>query len=733
MNPDTLFEPTKKSQTPRKRRVHTPTVIQMEAVECGAASLAMILAYHGRYVPLEKLRMDCGVSRDGSKAGNMLKVARKYGLTASGYKHESAQLKSLSLPVIVFWNFNHFVVVEGFDEKRWYLNDPACGPTSATNQEFDESFTGVVLTFEPGPDFEKGGEKPKLRSSLQRRARGAATPLTYAIIAGLALVVPGLVIPTFTKIFVDEFLVAGMSYWVKPLLMGMGVTAALYGALVWLQKYCLARLEIKLALSSSSRFFSHVMRLPMDFFAQRYSGDIASRVLLNDRVAQLLSGQLATNVLNCFMVVFYAVLMFQYDVVLMFVGVVLALLNLVMLKFVSRKRKDLNKRKLQYQAKLIGTSMNGLQMIETLKASGGEHDFFARWAGYQAKSLNAEQELGLYTQLLNVIPHFLMGINTTIMLGLGGLQVMHGHLTIGELMAFQGLMLSFSMPINQLVMLGSQLQEAEGDMNRLDDVLNYQVDPELALSEQVEADVDAPASLSGGLELKNVTFGFSRLAAALIEDFSLSLKPGSRVALVGPSGSGKSTISKLICGLLEPWSGQILLDGQCRSKIPRRVVTKSLGLVDQDILMFSGTIRDNLELWDSSTPMEDIVRAAKDACIHEDIAARAGGYDSKMEEGGLNFSGGQRQRLEIARVLASNPAILILDEATSALDPLTEQMIDDSLRRRGCTCVIVAHRLSTIRDCDEIIVLDQGKVAQRGTHEELIEAGGMYYNLIKKQ
>ncbi len=733
MSSDDSFKFKKTSRPPRRRRVHTPTVIQMEAVECGAASLAMVLAYHGCYVPLEKLRIECGVSRDGSKAGSMLKVARKYGLKASGYKYESAELKSLSLPVIVFWNFNHFVVVEGFDKNRWHLNNPACGPISVTNQEFDESFTGVVLTFEPGPEFKKGGEKPMLSRSLRWRARGTATPLTYAILAGLALVVPGLVIPTFIKIFVDEYLVANMSYWVRPLLLGMGITAVLYGALIWLQQYCLARLEIKLALSSSAKFFSHVMRLPMDFFAQRYSGDIASRVLLNDNVAQLLSGQLATNILNCFMIIFYAVLMFQYDVVLMFAGVIIALLNLVALKFVSRKRKDLNKRVLQYQAKLVGTSMNGLQMIETLKASGGEPDFFARWAGYQAKALNAEQELGFYTQLLNVVPQFLMGINTTIMLGLGGLQVMHGHLTVGELMAFQGLMLSFSMPINQLVMLGSQLQEAEGDMNRLDDVLNYQVDPELALSEQAETAGDASARLSGGLELRNVSFGYSPLAEALIEDFSLRLKPGSRVALVGPSGSGKSTISKLICGLLEPWSGQILLDGYCRSEIPRRVVTKSLGLVDQDILMFSGTIRDNLELWDSSVPAADIVEAAKDACIHEDIAARAGGYGSKMDEGGLNFSGGQRQRLEIARVLANNPSILVLDEATSALDPLTEHLIDDSLRRRGCTCVIVAHRLSTIRDCDEIIVLDQGKVAQRGTHEELIEAGGTYYNLIKEQ
>ncbi len=733
MSLNTVSKPSKKTKAAHRRRVHTPTVIQMEAVECGAASLAMILAYHGRYVPLEKLRMECGVSRDGSKAGNMLKVARKYGLKASGYRYEPNALKSQPLPVIVFWNFNHFVVVEGFDENRWYLNDPACGPTSVTSQEFDNAFTGIVLTFETGPDFEKGGEKPRLSRSLRRRARGTATPLTYAVIAGLALVVPGLVIPTFTKIFVDEFLVTGMSYWIRPLLLGMGVTALLYGALTGLQQYCLARLEIKLALSSSGRFFSHVMRLPMDFFAQRYGGDIASRVLLNDKVAQLLSGHLATNILNCFMVMFYAVLMFQYDAVLTLVGVTIALLNLAALKFVSRKRKDLNKRMLQYQAKLIGVSMNGLQMIETLKASGGEPDFFARWAGYQAKTLNAEQELGFYTQLLNVIPPFLSAINTTFMLGLGGLQVMHGHLTIGELMAFQGLMLSFSMPINQLVMLGSQLQEAEGDMNRLDDVINYQVDPELALSEQAEAAVGALTKLSGSLDLKNVSFGYSRLAPPLIEDFCLSLKPGSRVALVGPSGSGKSTISKLICGLYEPWSGQILLDGQPRSEIPRRVITKSLGVVDQDILMFSGTIRDNMALWDTSVPMEDVVEAAKDACIHEDIAARAGGYDSKMEEDGLNFSGGQRQRLEIARVLASNPAILVLDEATSALDPLTEQIIDDSLRRRGCTCVIVAHRLSTIRDCDEIIVLDQGKVAQRGTHEELVEAGGTYYNLIKEQ
>ncbi|NOZ22282.1 MAG: NHLP family bacteriocin export ABC transporter peptidase/permease/ATPase subunit [Planctomycetes bacterium] len=733
MSEEATSDKGKRVRPPRRRRVHTPTVIQMEAVECGAAALAMVLAYHGRYVPLEQLRLDCGVSRDGSKASNMVKAAQNYGFEAKGWRKDPDDLKLIDLPVIVFWNFNHFVVVEGFDREQWYLNDPATGPRSVPKDEFDESFTGVVLTFDPSPEFKKGGERPRLSRSLHRRTRGAATPLTYAVIAGLALVIPGLVIPTFSKIFVDQYLINKMSYWVRPLLLGMGVTAVLFALLTWLQQYCLCRLEIKLALAFSGKFLYHVMRLPIEFFAQRYGGDIASRVLLNDKVAQLLSGQLAANLLNCLMVVFYAILMYQYDRIMTLVGVAIAMTNLLALQFVSRRRRDLNKRMLQNQAKLIGTAMNGVQMMETLKATGGEDDFFSRWAGYKAKAINAEQGLGFYTQILNVVPPLLTAFNTSCMLGLGGLRVMQGALSVGELVAFQSLMLTFSLPINQLVMLGSQLQEAEGDMNRIDDVLNYEQDPELEQSERAEEGSDTFTKLTGRLEMKGVSFGYSRLEAPLIEDFNLTLAPGSRVALVGSSGSGKSTISKLICGLFGPWSGQILFDGKPRAETPRRALTSSLGLVDQDILLFEGTIRQNLSLWDPSIPEEDILQAARDACIHEDIAARAAGYDSKVDEGGLNFSGGQRQRLEIARALAMSPSILVLDEATSALDPLTEKRIDDALRRRGCTCVIVAHRLSTIRDCDEIIVLERGKVVQRGTHDELVKAGGAYYDLIKDQ
>jgi NHLM bacteriocin system ABC transporter peptidase/ATP-binding protein len=705
----------------------------MEAAECGAAALGMILGYYGRYVPLEKLRLECGVSRDGSKASNMVKVARDYAFDAKGWKKEPNELKTVPLPVIIFWEFNHFVVVEGYDRKYWYINDPATGPRRVPIAEFDESFTGIVLTFSPGPAFAKGGARHSLLRSLRDRARGAAAPLTYAVIAGLALVIPGLIIPTFSKIFVDEFLVGGMEYWVRPLLLGMGVTVILYALLSWLQQYCLRRMEIKLALTTSGKFLLHVLRLPIEFFTQRYGGEVGSRVAINDRVAQLLSGDLATNILNCLMVAFYAILMLQYDFTMTMAGVAIALLNLMVLRYVSRKRKDLNMLLLQNAGKMMGTAMSGLLMIETFKATGSESDLFARWSGYLAKTLNVQQQIGVYTQLLNVVPPFLATLNNAVMLGLGGFLVMQGNLSIGELIAFQGYMASFSMPINRLVLLGGQLQEAEGDMNRLDDVLHYPPDRQLAESELADVSTEPLKKLSGHLELKDVTFGYSRMEPPLIENFNLKLTPGSRVALVGPSGSGKSTISRLVSGLYQPWSGEILLDGKPHSKISRRVLSHSLALVDQDIFMFEDAVRENLALWDPSIPMEDIVEAAKDARIHEDIAARAGGYENLVKEGGINFSGGQRQRLEIARALVRNPSVLVLDEATSAMDPVTEQAIDENLRRRGCTCLIVAHRLSTIRDCDEIIVLDRGKVVERGTHDELVKTAGAYYDLIKQQ
>ena len=708
----------------------SPTVLQMEAVECGAAALAIVLAHYGRWVPLEELRVACGVSRDGSKASNVVKAARNYGLVAKGFKKEPQALRSMRLPAILHWNFNHFVVLDGFHKGRVFLNDPGTGPRDVTEQELDEAFTGVVMTFEPGPEFERKGDPPQLIPALRRRLAGSRVALVFVLLAGLALAIPSLVVPVFSKIFVDSVLLESRRDWLPPLLFGLGLAGLLMGLLTWIQQVYLLRLETRMAVGSSSRSYGSTLSATS---RQRYAGDISSRVGINDRVAQLLSRDLATNALGALMIVFFAAVLFQYDAVLTLVGIAVVSLNVAALRYVSRKRVDGNRRLVQDQGKLLGTAIGGLQTIETLKATGGESDLFARWAGFQAKVVNGQQELERYTQLLDAVPPLLSTINTALILGIGGLRVIDGRLSLGGLVAFQLLMAAFVAPVSRLVSLGGKLQTVEGDMNRLDDVLRYRLDPAAGQGSGEPPAAGEPVRLDGYLELRDVSFGYSRLDPPLIEGFHLTLKPGSRVALVGGSGSGKSTISRLVTGLYEPWSGEVLLDGKRRSEIPPAVLTGSLAAVDQNVFLFEGTVRENLSLWDATVPLPEVVAAAKDACIHEDVAARPGGYDSPVEEGGANWSGGQRQRLEIARAMVGRPSIVVLDEATSALDPTTESRIDENLRRRGCTCLIIAHRLSTIRDADEIIVLEKGKVAQRGTHDELKGVEGPYARLISAE
>jgi NHLM bacteriocin system ABC transporter peptidase/ATP-binding protein len=610
------------------------------------------------------------------------------------------------------------------------LNDPATGPRRISIEELEASFTGVVLKISRGPAFVPGGEKPSLMAALRRRISGFEIGLSFALLTGLLLIIPNIVNPAFTRVFIDQYLIGDKTDILRPLLACMTVSIVFMILMLWLQRHFLLRLETKLALTTSAKFFTHVVKLPMEFYSQRYAGEIGSRVLINDKVAKVLSDKLVTTGLDLMALLFFAVVMIQYDFWLTLICVALAFFNLIAIKSVQRPRTDASFRLLQERGKMTGTSMNGVQMIETLKATGGEDEFFGRWSGYQAKTIRAEQDMDLFGQTLSAVPPLTKGLISATILGFGGWRVMDGHLTVGLLVAFQSLMDGFTKPITSFVTFGNALQETGSDLNRLDDVLRYEPDPIYASDRTVSDKFNATIKLTGLLEVKNLTFGFNPLGAPLIDNLSFTVRPGERVALVGGSGSGKSTVSKLVAGLFRPWSGEILFDGVPRTQIPRRLLHNSIGMVDQEIFMFEGTIRDNLTMWNPTIPDSHITLACKDSAIAEDVAGRQGGLSSIVSEGGVNFSGGQRQRLEIARALVNSPSFLILDEATSALDPTTEEIIDRNLRRRGCSCLIVAHRLSTIRDCDEIIVLEYGKVVERGTHESMKNAGGPYSKLI---
>ena len=712
--------------------VSVPSILQMEGTECGAASLAMIFAYYGSWIPLERMRQECGVSRDGSKASRIVMAGRRMGMDTKGFRRKADDLPQVKMPAIIHWEFNHFVVLEGISGGYAYISDPARGKRRIPWDEFKSSYTGIVITAEPGKDFKPEGKPYSIVAAVADKLREDKWAMILMMLIGLALIVPGLASPVFGQIFMDDIISMKHPDWMFKLSLAMLLSIVLLLVLNSLRAAVLTQWQRKLTIADSSRFFWHTLRLPMQFFQQRYAAEIASRIPMNEEVASTLTSSAATAVLDLLVAIFYLLLLLQYSVPLTIIGVGFSLLNVLVFKVLRKKITELNMQIRQASGKEYGTLMNGLSIIESIKANGTEGDFFSKWAGYHAKAKRSEQDAQLWGLCRTVLPTFFGGINTALILTVGGFSIIEGVMTVGIFTGFQNLMGSFQAPLNKLVELGNTLQTTEMQMNSLNDVYRYPID-KLNYADEGKEYSYKGKHLNGDLLLRGVTFGYSPQDPPILENFDLHVEPGRWAAIVGFSGSGKSTLAKIVTGIYKEWSGDVLFDGASRAEIPRAVIVSSLASVDQDVFMISGTVEQNIALFDDSISRADIVQAAKDACIHEDIMKMEGAYSAQVREGGSNFSGGQRQRLEIARALAVNPSILVLDEATSALDPVTEKRVMDNIRRRGCTCFIVAHRLSTIRDCDEIVVLDRGKVVERGTHREMIRHEGPYWKLVAKQ
>ncbi len=715
-------------KAPRKNRVKTPTIFQMEMTECGAASLCMVLGYYGCYVPLEEMRVEAGVSRDGCNMRGIKRAAGKYGLEARAFRREPEALKTMKVPAIIHWNFNHFVVFEGFDGKKVYLNDPAVGRRVLTWKELDEGFTGIVMTLEKTERFQKNRKQSTALAFIRGRLKGQMGVILKLLYVGLLMVFPGLILPVLSQVFLDDVLGRGCD-WLTKLLVFMGGCLLMQQGLSYYRDTLLEKLKARMTLMSGEKFLAHLFRLPVQFFDQRYTGDLASRMDNNRELNEFLAGNLAETVLNIMTACFYLVILILYSPALTALGLIKVVICVGAMVLSSRTLKDATMQLEMVGGKLGGAVSAGLSITDSIKASGVEQQYSNRLLGHQAKLSALEQTLNRRQQILGIIPGAAGRIVDVLLLLFGGLMIIRGQMTMGMLFAFNSLYDSFCEPVDALVGFFSSTQQMRSAIGRVEDIERYDQDVQYSYRQTSPKG----GRLHGRVELRSIAFGYSPVAPPVVSGFNVSLEQGQSVAFVGASGCGKSTVSKIVSGLYHPWEGEVLFDGIPRKDIPRDVLTLSIATVSQDIHLFSGTIRENLTMWDNSVLEENIVAAAKDACIYDFIMSLPGGFDYRLEENGRNLSGGQRQRIEIARALTLRPSILVMDEATSALDPIVEKHVMDAIARRGCTCVIVAHRLSAIRDCSQIVVMRDGTIAERGTHRQLMAQNGYYASLMREE
>ncbi|BED91852.1 MAG: NHLP family bacteriocin export ABC transporter peptidase/permease/ATPase subunit [Candidatus Improbicoccus pseudotrichonymphae] len=709
-----------------------PMIMQMEALECGAACLCMIAAYYKKWIPLSKTREDCGVSRDGSVAKNILSAAKSYGFKTGAYRVEIDDLKKIKLPAIIHWNFNHFVVLNDFDLRngKFYINDPGKGRYTVSKKEFDSSFTGIVLTFEPESHFKPEGKPKSVIKFLLKYLKGSMTPFLISMLISLSLSLIILVNPIFDHIYIDNILSGGQIYWLNTFLIWttfvliLNVLISIVKSVFWL------KIEGKFNIVSSSKFMWHLLKMPLIFFSQRYIGDIVERQNATGKIALNFIQRISPVVIDFISVMFYLFFMIKYNIVLTLIGMSSTFLNIWLVSFTTKKMEALQQNAMGNDGKLASVTYSSIEMIETIKSTGAETGFFERWSGFYSKQNNSVNNIDKFTKIIGEVPKIINEV-TKIVLQVSGIYlIIRGKFTIGMLMAFNGFLTGFFKPIDAFLETYQSFSNLRNEMEKIDDVFEYkQEDHPVVLSSENE---DSKL-FTGKLEIKNITFGYSRLAQPIIKNFNLKLDPGKSVALIGGSGSGKSTISKLIMGLYKPWEGEILFDGKKKEEIDPYRFYSNVSLVDQEKVMFNDTIKNNIKVWDKSIEDFSMILAAKDADIHQTIVTRKNGYDHVMREGGKDFSGGQCQRIEISRALATEPTLVILDEATSALDAKTENIVMQNIKNLGCSLLIIAHRLSTIRDCDEIIVLNSGVIVEQGTHKQLMESNNLYSKLVSTE